>query len=93
MADTPDTGSRAAVHATDVEAVETNASRNGLPGFCAWRAGLERRYAVMPVWYWNELECRRHYVAHIRAAVEWQEREHRISRGNAEFYRSLTRHK
>lgn len=91
MADTPDTVSRAAFHAIDVEAVETSASRNGLPGFCTWRAGLERRYTVMPGWYWNEQECRRHYAAHIRSAIDWQTRERRINRGNVDFHRSLTR--
>jgi len=92
VADTPDTGGPAALRATDVEAAEASASRNGLPGFSAWRAGLERRYTVMPAWYWDEPACRRHYIAHIQSAIDWQEREGRISRGNADFHRSLTRH-
>ena len=65
------------------------ADRNGLPGFCAWRAGLERRYTVMPPWYWNEQDCRQRYIAHIRTALDWQARENRINRGNVEFQRSL----
>jgi hypothetical protein len=77
---------------TGIEVAEASASRHGLPGFCAWRAGLERRYTVMPRWYWNEQECRRHYIFQIQAAIDWQERERRIGRGNAEFHRSLVRH-
>lgn len=66
------------------------ADRNGLPGFCAWRTGLERRYTVMPPWYWNEQACRRRYAAHIRTTLDWQARERRINRGNAEIQRLLS---
>lgn len=79
-----------AVRQTNIEAAEASARHNGLPGYGAWRAGLERRYSVMPRWYWNEQECRRHYIDHIRAAIDWQARERRISEGNANFYRTLT---
>jgi hypothetical protein len=72
------------------DSAEAVAGRNGLPGFCAWRAGLERRYTVMPPWYWNEQDCRGRYVAHIRTAIDWQQREQRINRGNTDFLRSLT---
>ena len=71
------------------EGAQDIAIRNGLPGFCAWRAGLERRYTVMPPWYWNEQACRRRYVAQIRACVGWQERERRINRGYVDFQQSL----
>lgn len=72
------------------ERAEAIAGRSGLPGFGAWRAGLERRYAVMPPWYWDDRACRCHYVAHIRTAVDWQRRERRINRGNVGFQQSLT---
>jgi len=72
------------------DSAESAAACNGLPGFCAWRSGLERRYTVMPPWYWNEQDCRRRYVAHIRTAIDWQKREQRINRGNADLFRSLT---
>lgn len=72
-----------------LERAEAVAGRNGLPGFCAWRAGLERRYTVMPPWYWNDQDCRRRYISHVRTAIDWQKREHRINRGNADFLRSL----
>jgi len=68
---------------------QTVADRNGLPGFCAWRAGLERRYTVMPPWYWSEQDCRERYVAHIRTAIDWQKREHRINQGNVEIQQLL----
>jgi hypothetical protein len=71
------------------ERAQTIADRNGLPGFCAWRAGLERRYTVMPPWYWNQRDCRKRYIAHIRTAIDWQRREHRINQGNAEFQQLL----
>lgn len=69
---------------------KTLAGRNGLPDFAAWRAGLERRYTVMPLWYWDDRACRRHYVAHIRTALDWQQRERRINRRNIDFQRVLT---
>lgn len=81
-----------AVRLTGIEAAEASARRNGLPGYGRWWAGLERRHTVMPHWYWNEQECRRHYIDHIRAAIDWQERERRISQGNADFHRGLVRH-
>ena len=74
-----------------VAQAEADARRHGLPGFDAWRTALERRYTVMPVWYWSDRQCRENYVAHIRAAIDWQRSERRINRGNAEFHRSLTR--
>lgn len=92
MVEGADAGRRGTCHSIDIEAAEASADRNGLPGFYAWRAGLERRYTVMPGWYWNDQACRRHYVAHIRAAIDWQKRERKIGHGNAEFIRSLTRH-
>lgn len=70
---------------------EEAARAHGLPSFDAWRAGLERRYTVMPLWYWNERHCRENYVSHIRAAIDWQRLERRINRGNAGFHSSLTR--
>ena len=70
---------------------EADARRHGLPGFDVWRTSLERRYTVMPPWYWNDRHCRENYVSHIRAAIDWQRSEGRINRGNAEFHRSITR--
>ena len=74
----------------DFRGAEEAAAANGIAGFCAWRMGLERRYTVMPPWYWNEQECRRRYVAHVRAAIDWQEREHRINRQNTAFIMDLS---
>ena len=76
--------------AINFRAAETSAARNGLLEYGSWRAGLERRHTVMPRWYWDEQECRRHYVAHNSAAIDWQERERRLNRGNAAFHRILT---
>jgi hypothetical protein len=88
-------GPEASLHRTDrqrsVAQVEAEACRHGLPGFDAWRAGLERRYTVMPLWYWDDRHCRENYISHIRAAIDWQRSERRINRGNVEFLGSLTR--
>ena len=81
---------RARSNQTVAEA-EGAAQTHGLPSFDAWRAGLERRYTVMPLWYWNDQHCRANYVSHIRAAIDWQRLEGRINCGNAGFYSSLTR--
>ena len=82
---------RRAYDGHSVVQTEADARRHGLPGFDAWRTGLERRYTVMPPWYWNDRHCRENYVAHIRAAIDWQRSQRRINRGNAEFHLSLTR--
>ena len=65
------------------------AEERGLQSFSAWRTGLERRYTVMPPWYWRESVCRQNYVEHIRSAAEWQERQARINEGNRTLARSL----
>ena len=70
---------------------EAAACRNGLPCFDAWRAGLERRFTVMPLWYWDQRQCRENYISHIRAAIDWQRAQRRINCGNAEFQSSLIR--
>ncbi len=69
---------------------EALADKCGLPSYGSWRAGLERRYSVMPPWYWDEFRCQENYIFHIRAAIDWQRRERRINQGNAGFYRALT---
>jgi hypothetical protein len=74
----------------DLRRAENAAAENGLSGFCAWRMGLERRYTVMPPWYWNDQQCKRRYISHIRAAIDWQRREHRINRANAVFLSGLS---
>ena len=71
------------------EDAETIAGRHGLPAFGTWRTGLERRFTVMPPWYWDERDCRQHYVAHIQTTIDWQRRERRINRENADFHNSL----
>lgn len=92
MTDTTGPGRDGKLFVDRLKNAEATARRNGLPGFSAWRSGLERRYTVMPRWYWNEQECRLHYISHVQAAIDWQDRERRISRGASEFQRSLTRH-
>lgn len=92
MSGATDPGGGNEFSANRLKDAESAASRNGLPGFSAWRSGLERRYTVMPRWYWNERDCRRHYISHVQAAIDWQDRERRISRGSAEFQQSLTHH-
>jgi hypothetical protein len=71
------------------DAAQRQAAQAGLPDYNAWRAGLERRYTVMPPWYWNESLCRQNYIAHIRAAIDWQQQHARLNRGNAAFQRIL----
>ena len=65
------------------------AEERGLQSFSAWRTGLERRYTVMPPWYWRESVCQQNYVEHIRSAAEWQEQQARINEGNRALPQSL----
>lgn len=62
------------------EAAQATASRNGLSSYAAWRASLERRYTVMPTWYWDESVCRQNYAAHVQDVMAWQAKQARINR-------------
>ena len=70
---------------------ESDARLNGLPSFDAWRSTLERRFTVMPLWYWKDRKCREQYVHHVRRAIDWQERERGINATNRRFQFSLSR--
>jgi len=65
------------------------ANKHGLPNYSAWRATLERRYTVMPTWYWDESRRRQNYTAHIQTTIEWQERQSRLNKGAHGFFGSL----
>ncbi len=60
-----------------------------LPDYSSWRNALERRYSVMPPWYWNESACRQNYAAHIQSISDWQEDQTRINAGLAKFHHDL----
>lgn len=47
------------------------AAEHGIQGYDAWKASIERKDRV-PAWYWNEAECKRRYVRHVQAALDWQ---------------------
>jgi len=71
------------------EALQRAAEAAGLPRYEAWCAGLERRYSVMPTWYWNGAKRRAAYAGHVRASLDWQAREARINAGNQRFFDGL----
>lgn len=70
-------------------AVQRAAEAAGLPRYEAWCTALERRYTVMPPWYWDGAKRRAAYADHIRANLDWQEREARINAGNRDFFGRL----
>lgn len=74
---------------SEFESARKLASLEGLPSYGAWRTALERRYTVMPSWYWNESKCRQNYSAHIRTTLDWQEEQSRLNRGMSKFLRSI----
>lgn len=53
---------------TTFETARRIAVERNLPSYLGWRSMLERRYTVMPPWYWNEALCRSSYVDYIRTA-------------------------
>jgi hypothetical protein len=71
------------------DAAQQNAEAAGLPRYDAWCVGLERRYTVMPLWYWDNAKRRAAYAAHIEASLEWQRKQARINAGNWDFLAKL----
>jgi hypothetical protein len=67
------------------------AAANGLPDYGDWRAAQERRYTVMPLWYWDTMNCRRNYAAYIQDRLTWQQEQARINQGNAAFHNRFGR--
>lgn len=78
-------------HKLDFDGARQMAAAQHLPDYSAWRGGLERRYSVMPPWYWNESTCRQNYAAHIQSISDWQDNQTRINTGNAVFHQELRR--
>lgn len=74
------------------ETTQRAAETAGLPRYEAWCASLERRYTVMPTWYWDAARRRAAYADHIRASLAWQERQARINAGNRAFFDRLGGH-
>lgn len=72
-----------------LEETQREAEAGGLPRYEAWCAALERRYTVMPLWYWDSEKRRDAYAAHVRATLEWQRKQARINDGNRRFLKSL----
>lgn len=83
-------GARDGTRDAALASTENAARRNGLPGFDAWRSNLERRYTVMPLWYWDDRKCRQQYAHHVRRAIDWQRREQGINSANRRFHLSLS---
>jgi hypothetical protein len=71
------------------ESAQQDAEGAGLPRYDAWCVVLERRYTVMPLWYWDSAKRRATYRAHIRATLEWQRKQAQINAGNRDFLRKL----
>lgn len=67
------------------------AAANGLPDYGDWRTALERRYAVMPFWYWDTVVCHRNYTEYVQERLTWQRQQAQINHGNSTFHRRLGR--
>lgn len=74
------------------DAIQRAAETAGLPRYEAWCATLERRYSVMPPWYWDTAKRRIAYADHVRASLAWQRRQARINAGNQGFFHLLREH-
>ena len=81
--------SSAAARTAEFEATQRSAERAGLPRYEAWSAALERRYTVMPLWYWDTAKRRAAYTGHIRASLEWQRSQARMNSANRRFFEKL----
>lgn len=75
----------------DFDKARRIAAVHRLPDYLSWRSGLERRYSVMPPWYWNESVCRQNYAAHIQSISDWQENQAQINAGLTAFHQGLRR--
>ena len=85
------TGSAKCENKLDFDDARQMAPAKHLPDYAAWRSALERRYSVMPCWYWNESACRRNYASHIQSISDWQTNQERINTGIAAFHQDLGR--
>lgn len=85
------TGTAGDKHKLDFDGARQMAAAQHLPDYSAWRNALERRYSVMPLWYWNESTCRQNYAAQIQSISDWQAKQTRINDGNAAFHGELRR--
>ena len=65
------------------------AATQQLPDYSTWRNALERRYSVMPLWYWNETACRQNYASHIQSIADWRAHQARINSGIVAFQKDL----
>lgn len=83
------TGVRKKLRGLDFDDAREMAVAHHLPDYPSWRSALERRYSVMPPWYWNESACRQNYAAHIQSVADWQENQARINAGLAAFHDDL----
>ena len=77
--------------AARLEDIQQEAEIAGLPCYDAWCAALERRYAVMPPWYWDSRKRRAAYAAEVAATREWQRKQAQINGENRRFFGALFR--
>ena len=77
----------------DFDTAREMAATQDFPGYAEWRSMLERRYSVMPLWYWNESTCRQNYVSHIQSLSRWQDGQARINAGITAFHQDLGRNR
>jgi hypothetical protein len=76
-------------HQLDFDGARQMAAAQHLPDYAAWRSALERRYSVMPPWYWNETTCRQNYASHIQSISDWQANQTQINAGIVAFHQKL----
>lgn len=74
-----------------LEDIQREAEIAGLPCYDAWCAALERRYTVMPPWYWDSRKRRAAYAAEVAATHEWQRKQAQINGENRRFLGTLFR--
>ena len=83
------TGSARHENKLDFDGARQMAATQDLPDYATWRNALERRYSVMPPWYWNESTCRQNYASHIQSVLDWKANQTQINAGIAAFHHEL----
>jgi len=78
-------------HKLGFDRAQQVAAAQQLPDYSTWRSALERRYSVMPPWYWNESTCRQNYASHIQSNLDWQTSQANINAGIIAFHEELGR--
>ena len=66
---------------TPFSRAQARAAAHGIPDWSTWQSNLERRYDVLPTWFWDEQSRKVNYVAFVDTQLRWQKKQARVNEG------------